>query len=198
MEYIINKFITGIDFDNVLCNTSQAYLDLFNSFTGEHFIESDLTEYDTTKIFPKKYENLAKSIWNWPLLYKNAQPYTDSQQYMKRLSMNPNIETYVVSVSHPDIMKTKTDFIKREYPFIQQNHIVFINNKQLLKLNVLVDDKIGNLKGGDYHKILLNYFWNQNYDALYNGIIRVNDWSEIYDEVDKYYKAYKDVQELYE
>jgi 5'(3')-deoxyribonucleotidase len=182
----------------VLSNTSERYLDLFNFYTGEHFTTSQLTQYDTTKVLPKQYSKLATDLWNWPILYKYVQPLTDSQQYVKRLCDNENIEVYVVSISHPDVMKSKSDFIRREYPFVSQNNIIFIHNKQLLNLNCLIDDNPANLIGGKYHKILFDYVWNKSFNAEFNGCIRCKDWSDAYDEVIRELEAYKQVQELYE
>jgi len=94
-------------------------------------------------------------------------------------------------------MEAKTKFIQKEYPFISQENIIFITNKSLLKLNSLVDDNIEQLKGGDYHKIIFNNSWNKDFDADYNGMVRVNDWSECYNEIIREYKAWQKIQELY-
>jgi len=181
-----------------MARSSDAYIDLFNQYTGEHFTANQLTQYDTTKVLPRQYKNLAESIWDWPILYKNVQPLTDSQQYVKRLCDNKNIEIYVVSISHPDVMQSKFGFIRREYPFVSQNNIIFIHNKQLLNLNCLIDDNPANLIGGKYHKILFDYVWNKSFNAEFNGCIRCKDWSDVYNEVIKELNAYKQVQELYE
>lgn len=145
---------------------------------------------------------MATDLWNWPILYKHVQPLTDSQQYVKRLCDNINIEVYVVSVSHPDVMKSKSDFIRREYPFIRNVILIDSNNtnkykcKQLLNFDCLVDDCINNLIGGNYHKLLFNYYWNQSFNAEHNGMLRVNDWSDVYNEVIRELKAKQLVWEL--
>jgi len=174
-------------------------LDWINYYTGEHFSVNQLTEYDTTKVLPKQYRNLATDIWKWPILYKYIQPLTDSQQYVKRLCDNINIEVYVISISHPDVMKSKSDFIRREYPFIQNIILIDSNNykcKQLLNFDCLVDDNPNNLINGPYHKILLSYYWNQSYNAAFNGMVRVHNWGEIYNEVMRILKAEQKVFEL--
>jgi 5'(3')-deoxyribonucleotidase len=181
-----------------MVQSTKAYINLINYYTGEHFTVNLLTQYDTTKVLPKKYEKLANDLWDWPILYKYAQPLTDSQQYIKRLCDNKNIEVYIVTVSHPNVMKSKSDFIQREYPFVSQDNIIFTHNKQLLNIDCLVDDNPANLIGGKYHKILFDYVWNKSFNARFNGCIRCKDWSDAYDEVIRELEAYKQVQELYE
>lgn len=61
-----------------------------------------------------------------------------------------------------------------------------IHTKQLLsELDVLVDDYENNLIDGNYSKILLNYPWNNGINDERYGIIRCNDWREIYNEICK-------------
>jgi 5'(3')-deoxyribonucleotidase len=100
---------------------------------------------------------------------------------MKRLSDNSHIHIYIVSISDKHLMKTKIDLIEREYPFIHSNDVIFIHNKQLLNLDILVDDKFDNLLNAPYKGVLFTAPWNTSFNAEYNGLIRVNDWSECYD-----------------
>lgn len=182
-----------------MARSSDTYINLLNYYTGEHFTTSQLTQYDTTKVLPQQYKNLVEDIWNWPILYEYVQPLTDSQQYVKRLCDNENIEVYVVSVSHPDVMRSKSDFIRREYPFIKNVILIDSNNyqcKQLLNFDCLVDDNPDNLIGGKYHKLLFSYYWNQSFNAEHNGMVRVNDWSETYNEVIRELEAKKLIWEL--
>ena len=181
----------------MLSTTSTAYCYLFNKYTGENIKESDLITYDTTKCMPEQYVKLEQDIWNWPILYDYVRPLTDSQRYVKMLTTFSNIELYVVSQSDSKVMEAKTKFIQKEYPFIPTENIIFITNKSLLKVNSLIDDNIEQLKGGDYHKVVFSASWNNGFNANFNGMVRVNDWSECYNEIVKEYKAWEQVQELY-
>lgn len=183
----------------MLSNSAECYLDLINHYTGEHFTVDQLTEYDTTKVLPKQYIKLATDLWNCPILYKYVQPLTDSQQYVKRLCDNKDIEVYVVSVSHPNVMKSKSDFIRREYPFIKNVILIDSSNyqcKQLLALDCLVDDNPDNLIDSPAHKLLFSYYWNQSFNAEFNGMVRVNDWDEVYSEIMRELEAKRLVDEL--
>ena len=196
-ERIVNTFNVGIDLDNVLCDTSKIYCDLFNCYTGENFHESDLTTYDTTKCMPKQYKKLEQDIWNWSILYDYVHPLPDSQHYIEMLSTFPDIKLYVVSQSNSRVMKEKADFIRKSFGCIPEDNIIFMTNKSLLKLNVHVDDNIDQLKNGKYHKLLFTASWNKDYNTSKNGMVRVNNWDECYNEIIRCYNAWKDIQELY-
>ncbi|MFA7111774.1 MAG: hypothetical protein WC174_05360 [Bacilli bacterium] len=184
-----------MDFDNVLCETGKEFLRIYNQYTGEHLKESDLTEYDVASIVPDKYKWLANHIWEMPELYDHAIPLNVSQMHVKMLADNNDIELYVASVSPPEVISCKYKFLSKEYPWIKQENIIIINNKQLLNMDVLVDDNPQNLLNSKYHGILLSYYWNKSFDCKSN-IVRVNDWYEIYDEIIRMLNARKQVNEI--
>jgi 5'(3')-deoxyribonucleotidase len=180
-----------------LCETAKEFVRIYNQFTGENLRESDLTEYDTSKVVPDKYKWFANHIWEMPELYEHAIPLNVSQMHTKMLANNNDIELYVASVSPPEVISCKYKFLAKEYPWIKQENIIIINNKKLLNMDVLVDDNPQNLINGKYHKILLNYYWNKSFDCK-SSMVRANDWYEIYDEIMRMLQTYKNVAELSE
>jgi 5'(3')-deoxyribonucleotidase len=71
------------------------------------------------------------------------------------------------------------DLLFRWFPFISWDQVIITKRKQLIKGDVLIDDGIHNLEGGDYVKILMTAPHNRSYDAEGNGMIRVSSWKEI-------------------
>ena len=177
-------------------STDIAYCDMLNTYTDEHFTPSQLTDYDTTKVLPQKYSKLAVKLWEVPELYDCVKPKEDSQRYTKLLSEQSDVELYVVTVSSPKIIKRKFEYIHREFPWIQQDHIIVISDKSLLNLDILIDDYQKNLYYGRYHKILFDAPWNKNFNASKNGMVRCTDWSEVYDEIQRKIEARKSLEEI--
>ena len=169
---------------------------MLNMYTGEHIIPSQLTEYDTTKVLPSKYSKLATKLWEVPELYDSTHPKIDSQIYTKILSEQSEIELYVVTVSSPKVIARKFEYIHKEFPWIKQKNVIVIDNKSLLNLDILVDDYPTNLFYGKYHKILFDAPWNRNFNASKNGMIRVNDWSDVYREIQNKIEARKSLEEI--
>ena len=53
----------------------------------------------------------------------------------------------------------------------------------MINVDLLVDDFEGNLIGGSYNKVLLDYPWNRSINDKEHGIVRVYDWNGIYDAI---------------
>ena len=54
----------------------------------------------------------------------------------------------------------------------------------MIRGDVLIDDGIHNLEGGEYRKLLFTRHYNREYDAEANGMIRVHNWDEIVEIID--------------
>jgi len=169
---------------------------MFNSYTGEHIIPSQLIEYDITKILPPQYSKLATKLWEVPELYDSTHPIIDSQIYTKILSEQSEVELYVVTVSSPKVIARKFEYIHKNFPWIKQDHIIIMNDKSLLNLDILVDDYYKNLIYGKYHKILFNAPWNYTFNASKNGMVRVDSWAQAYSEIQRKVNAKRQVYEL--
>jgi 5'(3')-deoxyribonucleotidase len=184
------------DFDSVLVSTEVRYCDLFNEYTGEHLQPKDLNNYDTTKVVPKQFKALAKRLWSAEELYDDVWPVEDSQSYTKMLSMNPNVELFVATVCPPNLIYKKYKYMKRTFPWIRQENIYIISKKQMLNCDVLIDDKAEQLVGGKYHKILFDMPYNRNINAMKEGMLRVYNWSEVFDEIIRLIHAREQIEEL--
>ena len=77
------------------------------------------------------------------------------------------------------------DLLFRRFPFISWDQVIITSRKQLIKGDVLIDDGIHNLEGGDYIKILMTAPHNRDYDAEGNGMIRVHNWKQIKEVIDQ-------------
>ena len=67
----------------------------------------------------------------------------------------------------------------RYFPFISPRQVIITGRKQMIRGDVLIDDGIHNLEGGEYKKILFTKPYNRAYDAETNGMVRVHNWDEI-------------------
>ena len=58
-------------------------------------------------------------------------------------------------------VKNKYDFLMKNFPFLDPMNFVFVGNKNILKCDIFIDDKIENLTGGDI-KILYTAYHNKS------------------------------------
>ena len=67
----------------------------------------------------------------------------------------------------------------RYFPFLSWDQVIITSRKQMIRGDVLIDDGIHNLEGGEYKKILFTAPYNRHYDAEANGMARVDSWDQI-------------------
>lgn len=174
------KYKIGIDLDCVLSDTTQQVVNLYNYYTGENLTLEDITEWDFGKIIPPKYKNLIFDLFFNDKLWQNIKPLKNSEDIMFQLCMERMYDIYIITATYPQNAKVKIDWLMKNYPAIDIKNIIIAHNKQMIDVDLLVDDYEKNLIGGNYSKILLDYPWNRNINDKEHGILRVRNWNEIY------------------
>ena len=96
------------------------------------------------------------------------------------------MEAVEVADASVAVIDKKIKHLERELDFFEPGyvwrHTINIHKKQLLDLDILIDDCLDNLNGGRrYTSICFTYPWNKN--VVDHSIIRCDSWKEIYNEV---------------
>ena len=114
-----------------------------------------------------------------PGFWKTVKPVPGAAEALQRL-MDAGHEVYIVTATLlENIPEKMNDLLFKYFPFLSWNQVIITHEKQMIRGDVLIDDGVHNLEGGDYAKILMTAPHNRNYDAEANGMIRVQDWTEI-------------------
>ena len=176
--------IIGIDIDNVLCDTTGSVLKIHEIDTGEHLEISDIKTYYIENFVGEKYQNDFHKIFLDKKVWKSIKLIPNCVKYIEMLN-NDGHEIYFVTKTESANIHKKEMWLKRNFPFINvRKRLICIPNKQLLSgLDILVDDCLDNLIGGDYNKVVLDYPWNRSVDNK-EGILRCSNWEEIYNTVE--------------
>ena len=170
-----------IDADGVLEDLTQKWVIYLNEKYGTSVRYEDVTEWDMTKNFPSLTREQVYGAELDDELYERLKPYDGAVQYVKKL-MDDGHTVYVVTTSPYQILKVKTEKVLLKYfPFLTWKNVIVTSDKKLIKGDILIDDGIHNLLGGDYLKILMSAPYNRDFDAGKNGMIRVHNWKEIYE-----------------
>lgn len=170
----------GVDLDNTLNTMCETLLSIYNEDADDDLMLSDITDYKIDTFVKPDWQDKITTYFSDDLLWNKVGTVPMCQKYVKQL-LDDGHEVYVVTSSHLYDMPVKYKWIKRKFPFIDRRNIITIQDKKLLKLDVLVDDYAENLYGGNFKKILLAYPWNENAEnSMREGIVRCKDWAEIY------------------
>ena len=100
--------------------------------------------------------------------------------------MDEGHEVLIVTATPFDSVPEKIGgYLFEHFPFLSWDQVIITSRKQMIRGDVLIDDGIHNLEGGSYRKILFTAPYNRDYDAEGNGMIRVHDWREIVEIIDR-------------
>lgn len=180
----INKLRVTCDLDNIMNNLTETLLEIYNNDNNDNLKMSDIIEYKIDK-FTKSNVKIT-DYFKSDELWMRVLPIKQAQDYLKIL--NDDYDLRIVSASHSGDMPTKYRWIKVFYPFLKREQIWTVFDKQWIDSDIHIDDFEGNLIGGKYHKILLDYPFNRNINDEKENIYRAYNWQDIFMEVKRYDK----------
>lgn len=175
-----NKLRIGIDIDNVVINSTQAVIDYYNSRTGGSLCIEDIKTYDMANYVQDEYRDDFYSLFWREEALKNAQPLPYCIETVKAL-YEQGYEIYFVTATCPANLNFKYKMLCDIFPFLNvYQSLISAYNKQVIDIDVLIDDCWDNAVNGSYYTILLDYPWNVNYDdAQYGNVYRVPNWKYV-------------------
>ena len=184
----------GIDLDNVVVATTDAVIEYLNERVPELNIKiEDIKTYWMEKNLPPGYELLVKEAFESRHMWKKVKLVKDAKKYIKKLYKDGH-EIYFVTSSLPSNLDKKIKHLARNLNFLPKEyvwkHTINIHKKQLLNLDVLIDDCYDNLVGDkNYYSICFSYPWNENVDISFYKYSkpdwRVWDWAAAYNIISK-------------
>lgn len=167
----------GIDYDSTLFNTIDVWIDLYNKKYNDKLTINDFKFWDIHKSLPKEKSNKFYSILDNNELWENIKPLNNAVEVVKDL--NEEYEVYIITATHHNHIKIKSEILLKYFPFIEYKQIISCYYKQLINVDIMIDDNLENLIGGKYRKILIDYPWNRDVDDCGRGIERFKNWKEI-------------------
>lgn len=174
-----------VDADGVLENLTEAMPVLINKFYGTNISYEDIKEWGFEKAFPQLTHEQIYSIELEEELYDSLQPIDGAPEFLKKL-LNDGHQVFVVTNTPYKAIAFKMEKVMKKYfPFLTWKNFIITSCKQMINGDVLIDDGVHNLLGGDYAKILFDAPYNMDFDAEANGMVRVANWEEVYNEINK-------------
>ena len=161
----------GIDLDNVLNNLNEEWLKLYNIKHNDNLTINDIKSW-----YLHKYTKIGTDVYNYltsALFYKlKPQPY--SVEVTERLSQNH--ELFIVTATAPQHLETKAYWLQEYFPHISVNNLIATQRKDLVNVDLLIDDAAHNIETFPNNTIVLDYAWNK---VLENKYLRAKNWLEI-------------------
>ena len=169
----------AIDFDQVLFPTLEKVLDTYNKRFNTNIELSQITTYSLYECLDHTVADEIISLFVDKSIYSNLQPYKGSIKAVKGL-VDRGYEVYIATASDIRNMEWKERLLQRHFPFIPKDNLIRINNKKLLNVDIMIDDKMDHLIQTFAERICFAQPWNQDKEADYiYSIHRIRHWGEI-------------------
>ena len=183
-----------LDVDEVIC--SSGFLSAVNEFLGTNYEIDDFTDYYIDrKAIPKEKIEEFKEFVNNRNLYENTYILPGATEVIKRL--NEVYDIYICSAcvnglnveGSGKIFMDKYNFLIKNFSFLNPEHFIFTNTKNLFKADIQIDDRLSNLDDEIEIKILFPSYHNKNVtdeELKQKGMLRAGyDWRNGWNEIEK-------------
>jgi 5'(3')-deoxyribonucleotidase len=165
----------GVDLDSTLNNLEEVWLARYNADYGDALTVKDMSNWDvTTYVKPecgkKMYDYLKE-----PGFFRNLDIKPMAKPVMEYLWNH--FEVYIVSSSHPKVVGDKWDWIEHYLPFIPAKNFVPLHEKDLFKMDYLIDDGPHNIEAFSGTGILMDAAYNQHLKERY---VRCYNWRDVF------------------
>ena len=172
--------IIGIDVDSTVCNTTESVLQQHYADTGEKLTLNDIKGYYIENYVGDDYKDDFHLIFYKKEMWKRVKVIPHCVEVIKRLHDRGD-SIYFVTSTEPQNVTKKARFLQRTFPFLNiRKCLITTHCKQIIGVDILIDDYEMNLINGSYFGILIDYPWNRNFDdASDDKIYRVFDWTQV-------------------
>lgn len=167
------------DADDVAENLVECWVDKLNKRYEINVSVEDIIDWDITMAFPMLSKSQIYDVLQENETWTSLSPMPGAQEYLRRL-YDEGHELYMVTATDYRTCRVKIERILELFPWLDEKHIIIIQNKQMVHGDVLIDDGPHNLVGGHYFRILFDRPHNRRFEEKRHGIYRAVGWSQVY------------------
>lgn len=173
-----------VDMDDTIEQLLKAWVARANEKFGRNVTLDDITGWNVAAPYHGLTRQEIYGVIDEPGFWNSVEPMPGAADALKYF-MEEGHEVYIVTATEIGHVEEKMNgLLFRYFPFLSWQQVIITSRKQLIRGDVLIDDGIHNLEGGEYRKIMFTAPHNRHYDAEANGMIRVHTWEEVVEIID--------------
>ena len=181
----MKKLTIFVDMDDTIENLGDAWRSWLNDKYGLNVRADEITYWEA---FVQEYgrfgltrEQVYEPLKYEPGFWRTVEPKPDAVEYLKKL-IDDQHSVFILTNSFGPVMYQKIQYALFEhFPYLSHHDVIIASDKSLFSGDVIVDDYEGNLIYSKCnHRILYNAVHNKNFSNDSFGIIRKNNWEDIY------------------
>lgn len=171
-------FTICVDMDDTIENLLPAWLNWLNSKYNHTKKVGDVKEWEMDKVYPNLTWNQIFEPLTTREFWKTVQPKQDAIEYLQKLKDEHQDIKIVTSARYDTFQYKIEEVILKHFPMINYHDIILSYNKPMINCDIMIDDNINNLLGGNYYKLLYDTTCNRTESD--DCCKRVYSWKEIY------------------
>ena len=176
----------GFDLDGVVVDSPQQVVNYVNERLGLNLCMNDFKTYSMEDALPDQYKWIIDTAFKDSAMWKKVGLIDGAYNTLKKV-WNEGYEIYFVTSSLPQNLKKKIGHLARSLDFFPKDfvwrHTINTQYKQILKLDIHVDDALFNLLGDrEYVSICVDMPYNQTSEHIPN-FYRAYNWDDIYQKI---------------
>ena len=170
-----NKLRIGVDQDWVLAKLTKKWLEYYNAIFDDDLKAEDLESWDITEKVKPGAKNFMLNILNIPEFYRDLEVTKDSQRVLKKLAAAGH-EIFIVTDPFTKMsMKSKFEWLQEHFSFIDRKNYIFTASKNVIDLDILIDDGVHNCESFKGIPILFDTPYNQKETRF----IKARNWQDV-------------------
>ena len=127
--------------------------------------------------------------FNNPSFFKKQKPYDGAQDFVRKLC--EKAEVYIMTAVPVCAMGVRAEMIKKYFPEISDDHIILTKSKDLVNIDVLLDDAPHNiLNSSASFPVVMKRPWNNSL----SGMLSVNTYDEFLMLIDTILNRFNEVE----
>jgi 5'(3')-deoxyribonucleotidase len=172
----VKRLLIGVDIDEVCNNLIWEVVQAYNKAYRQNLNYYDIDQYDIKPFLVPQCKNIWQEFCRDELM-RGLQVEDTAVETLSQLAEQHDI--YFVTAGHPNTMHVRDQWLSGKFPFYKTKMLIGCQQKQLLNLDILVDDYEQNLIGGNYRGFLMNRPWNRKFDAKAHSIERIDKVEDV-------------------
>lgn len=176
--------VLGFDLDGVVVDSPQQVVNYVNERLGLNLCMNDFKTYSMEDALPDQYRWIISAAFKDCEMWRKVKLIDGAYKTIKKLYEEGH-EIWFVTSSLPSNLRKKINHLARNLDFLPKDyvwlHTINTQNKQIIKVDILVDDGLFNLTGNrDYFSICFDMPYNQADDSKIDNFYRAHNWDEVY------------------
>lgn len=164
----------AIDQDNVIADLLEEWVRRYNNDYNDNLTPGQIDCWNWSHLCKPECGEKIYTYMDDPDLFLKLPVMEGSQEVLKELSYTYDIYIVTAPFNLNNVIP-KYQWLKRHFPFLDEEKFVFTRDKSVIRAEYMIDDKPSNLETFVGNQILYTAPHNLNEECFY----RVNNWVEV-------------------